>query len=281
MEAAKKARYECDICKMRFDRVERLQKHQQRGCKHTTCSTCKEKFRDVVKLGEHQRKHNAEALTRCTTCNKKFYSNRDLQSHQKNADPKACDVCDKRFCHVSEMERHKRTEHTGQGISAKPDDSKLSQSICPRTGLEDSEGYKDEINNHWSEIRGSQSGSKYYTEINKELTPGFTYKDLKDMLDEIYAKQTHVFKINLGFGFMLQHVVTDEFRYFYPSSNNLLFDRAFTVSTKKDMTSLLKRIVDLDLVESFYMKRPSSGWIVAGLPNLHVKLMYLTHLVLG
>ena len=276
--------YVCNLCKKIFERLERLEKHTKNVHMNNrlTCKVCSKKFRDYRRLQQHQSLHTPFISKReCGTCGKKFKLTKHFENHQKNADPKACDVCDKRFCHVSEMERHKRTEHTGQGISAKPDDSKLSQSICPRTGLEDSEGYKDEINNHWSEIRGRQSGSKYYTEINKELTPGFTYKDLKDMLDEIYAKQTHVFKINLGFGFMLQHVVTDEFRYFYPSSNNLLFDRAFTVSTKKDMTSLLKRIVDLDLVESFYMKRPSSGWIVAGLPNLHVKLMYLTHLVLG
>ena len=85
----------------------------------------------------------------------------------------------------------------------------------------------------------------------------------------------------MGFGFMLDHVVTKEFRYFYPSSNHLLFDRMVTISKKMDITTLLKRILDLDLTENYYMKRPSSGWLVAGLPNLHIQVAYLKNVVLG
>ena len=56
--------------------------------------------------------------------------------------------------------------------------------------------------------------------INKELTLDFTNWDLQNMLDEIYAKQCNAIKINLGFAFRLRHVVTEEFKYDYPSSNN-------------------------------------------------------------
>ena len=199
----------------------------------------------------------------------------------KNADPKVCDSCNTTFCHMSELEHHKRTEHAGQGITTKMDDTELDRPICPRTGFEEEEGYKEEIKNNWGVIRDSRSEMKYYMNINKELTPDFTYRDLKKMLDEIYAEKTTAFKINMGFGFMLDHVVTKEFRYFYPSSNNLLFDRMVTVSKKMDITTLLKRILDLDLTENYYMKRPSSGWIVAGLPNLYIQVAYLKNVVLG
>ena len=84
----KKPKHECGNCKQTFNRVERLENHIDKGCNRTIC----------------------------TTCNKKFRLNRGLQSHQKNADPKVCDVCDTIFCHESELERHKRTEHVGGEI---------------------------------------------------------------------------------------------------------------------------------------------------------------------
>ena len=194
-----------------------------------------------------------------------------------NADTKVCEHCDTTFCHLSELERHKRTKHAGHGITTETlDHSELDRPICPRTGLEEDGEYKEEIENHWDTIRDNKKELKScYININKVLTPDFTYRDLKNILDEIFAKQTNAFKINLGFGFMLRNVATNEFRYFYPSSNNLLFDRMPTISKKEDMVDLMKRILDLGLDENYYMKRPSSGWTLAGLPNLFIQIIYL------
>ena len=38
------------------------------------------------------------------------------------------------------------------------------------------------------------------------------------------------FKINLGFGFILYHKITGDYRYYFLSSNPLLFDRAMTIT---------------------------------------------------
>ena len=113
--------------------------------------------------------------------------------------------CNTPFCQVFELECHKRTEHAGHGISTKVE---LDQPIYPQTGFEEEDKYKEEIKNHWVEIRDKRTQSRYYININKELTPDFTYWDLQNLLDEIYAKQSNAFKINLGFGFKLRHVVT-------------------------------------------------------------------------
>ena len=254
MESPKKAKHECESCNQIFDRVRRLEDH-------------------IEKVHTNNR-------TKCSTCYKKFRLNRGLQSHQKNADPKVCDVCDTIFCHESELERHKRTEHVGGEIRTVVNDTELDEPICPRTGFEEDEGYKEKIEDHWNEIRDHKERKNRYININKELSPDFTYRDLKHVLDEIFAEQTNAFKINIGFGFMLRDVVTSEFRYFYPSTNNLLFDRMPTISKTKDMADLMKRILDLDLCENYYMKRPSSGWIFVGLPNLYIQIIYL-NVVLG
>ena len=204
-----------------------------------------------------------------------------MQNHRENADPVECDLCDTTFCHRSELERHKRTSHIGQGIDKTLEEVDLDIPICPRTGYEDTEGYREEMYAHMSKIRDSRDESDVHLFFNKQITPDFTYAELKDLLYEIMKNRGTTFKVNLGFGFILYHLVNKEFKYFYVSSNSLLFDVAFTVSKKTDIDKLMKHIIDLDLTENYYMKRPSSGWILTGMPNLEVKILYLKGTPLG
>ena len=220
--------------------------------------------------------------TTCNRCSRRFSSNRDLQSHQKNADPKECDSCDKIFCHESELARHTRTKHVGGEIRTDDDvETALDRPICPRTGFEEDEGYKEKVKEHWSEIRDKRKESSYLMDLNKELSPDFTYRDLEKLLKGICKKLGHAVKVNIGFGFMLRDGVTGEYKYFYVSTNNMIFDRAFTLSANADVKDLMERIMALDLMESYYMKRPSSGWVLAGLPNIFIKVMYMKKVVFG
>jgi hypothetical protein len=193
-----------------------------------------------------------------------------------------CDVCDVIFCHESELDRHKRTNHAGGEIHTDVEfETWLDQPICLRTGFEESEGYKDAINAHWSKIRDSCKESSCLTDMNKELTPDFTYRDLKTILTDMCVKLGHGMRVNMGFGFMLYSSLTDEYRYFYVSTNSMIFDRAAFLCKMTDIDDLMKRLEDLELMENYYMKRPSSGWVVAGLPNIFIKFMYMKDVVFG
>ena len=83
------------------------------------------------------------------------------------------------------------------------------------------------------------------------------------------GEEGNAFKINIGFGFILYHTVNQVFRYYYVSTNHFLFDRAFTISNHTDMTALFNKISSLDLPNRYYMQRPTSGWVIAGVPNIH------------
>ena len=91
------------------------------------------------------------------------------------------------------MERHKRTDHIDMIIGGNIDasDSDFNQPICPQTGFEDEEGYKEEVLNHWNVIRDSEKEGTYDMEIDKTLTPNFTYNDLEDMVESISHKLNH------------------------------------------------------------------------------------------
>ena len=276
-------RYECDKCNRIFNRQERLNKHIKRGCNYTTCKTCNKTFRDSRRLQQHQSVHTPSVSKReCDSCGKKFHLIKQLENHRKNANPKKCVHCGKVVCHRSELERHIRTIHFGSGSCGEIEHTAdLDIPVLPETGFEKTEEYLEEIDKHINEIRDSRSEEEFHIFLNKQLTPSFTYKDLKDILDDIAHERGTIFKVNLGFGFMLYSTIEERFRYFFPSSNTFLFDRAVTISKRREITNLMERIVDLNLTENYYMKRPSSGWILAGLPNLSLQIFFLGNKPLG
>ena len=101
------------------------------------------------------------------------------------------------------------------------------------------------------------------------------------MLENVQATEVSAFKINLGFGCVLYHVIERVFRYYYVSNNHFLFDKAFTISNHTDIINLFNKIVSLDLGETYYLRRPTSGWVLAGLPNIQIRVMRMHDIPIG
>ena len=80
---------------------------------------------------------------------------------------------------------------------------------------------------------------------------------------------------------MLYHAVDRVFRYFYVSNNHFLFDKAVTISSHTDINDFFNRIASLDLAESYYLRRPASGWVLAGLPNVQIRIMRMRDIPIG
>ena len=141
----------------------------------------------------------------CATCQQQFNRPSRLQNHQTTASPVACDVCQKMFCHRSTMEQHKVRIHTGAGIgnNETTNNADLNTPILPPTGHHQTVEYQTAINEHRATIRSQTNIGSEWKNINKEIPPTFTYRDLKLLLDEVRNGENGAFKINLGFGSML------------------------------------------------------------------------------
>ena len=150
---------------------------------------------------------------------------------------------------------------------------KLDGPIYPDTGHDRTSEYQDVIKDHYNTIRSQTTCEKDWKKVNKELLSNFTYSNLKELLNGVRRNERGAFKINIGFGSMLYDTVYKVYRYYYVSHNHYLFDRAYTISTNHDMTVFLNKILSLDLGEKYYFQRPSSGWVLAGLSNLEIKIM--------
>ena len=90
-----------------------------------------------------------------------------------------------------------------------------------------------------------------------------------------------MFKINIGFGSILYDTVNNIYRYYYVSTNHYLFDTGFTISTNSDMADSFRKNISLDLADKIYFLRPSSEWILAGLPIIEIRIMRLKGVPIG
>lgn len=114
-----------------------------------------------------------------------------------------------------------------------------------------------------------------------KIDSNYTYENLQEVLYGIYRSQKNTFKINLAFGFILYKIVTGEFKYYYVSSNSFLFDRAITISTIEDLNNFMRKVINIDLATNYYLKKPSSSWVLAGLTNVQICIYEIDHKVLS
>ena len=204
-----------------------------------------------------------------------------MKKHRKNASPRECDLCEKKFCTPADYKTHWIVEHRGGQVEEEEEDLEykniLKQVISPPTGFEGEEGYKEMMEKHEDVIKDFIKQRKnIYMIINKQISPSFTYKDLYALVKKTVIKHGTVCRFNIGFGFILKHKLTDEYRYYYVSTNHLLFDKAPTISTMADLKDILKTMHDMNIGQQYYMQRPSSSWVLAGLVNVQFKIMYVS-----
>ena len=93
------------------------------------------------------------------------------------------------------------------------------------------------------------------------------------ILEQIFIDQSTPFRINLGFGYVLFNRTEDVFKYFYNSTNNLLFEKCATISNRQDIQEFFERISNLDLQTNYYLKKTDSSYVLAALTNLSSTLL--------
>ena len=251
-----------------------MNRHQKNAVHHD-CDFCDAKFCNERDYGIHQVTVHHVNPRICKICSKEYKTVQDLRKHRVDATPEQCNECELVFCHKREMDFHRMT-HTGEGIRDLKLENILDQQICSSTGFEDTKEYKEKIKEMKDNVKDSIKEKKnIYAHINKEISPQFTYRDLYNMLNEEVKKYGKTCKINIGFGVILKSKLNNVYRYYYVSANHLLLDKSFTISTREDMNAFIRIIYDQNVCETSYFRRPDSSWIVAGLPNVMLRISFL------
>ena len=242
-------KFQCQRCYKKFQHYEQLRKHGLITCKENICTNCGNRFRQA----------------------------RDLRRHQERRKHLECSHCDKTFCSNDHFQKHLRSIYNSVGGGAIDYDTPVNE----HSGYEQDEDYQTILRQKIDKIRNYEKIRGQYKLINRQIDSSFTYRDLQKLLSFIYDRQGNAFKLNIGFGFILYNVVEDKYKYYYCSQNNMLFEKAVTITTREDLTSFLKRIADLDLATNYYLKKPSSSWVLAGLTNVEISITDMKDVPIG
>ena len=227
-----------------------------------SCLTCGKKFGNNFELLEHEKRRCKNKV--CKKCGSVFQRVEHLERHRRSKEKIICTCCQKTFCNSDHHQRHLRTVWNSENKN-----KDLKRQISPATGYESYDGFKKLVEEKDYDIGTKTTTSKFKTVYNIKIDSTYTYENLQDVLKEIYRNH-NVFKINLAFGFILYHTGTGEFKYYYVSSNNMLFDCSITISSMEDLNNFMKKVVNLDLATNYYLKKPSSSWVLAGLTNVQI-----------
>ena len=85
---------------------------------------------------------------------------------------------------------------------------------------------------------------------------GTLINNMETIIKEIYHHQSHAFKINLSFSFILQHRETLEYRYFYASNNEQLLKSPRLIQNQQDLQNLLSHLAAKDFPSLLKDRRP-------------------------
>lgn len=133
-----------------------------------TCTYCQKQLRTKKGLKIHQRKHTGEKLHACHVCQMKFTKRnhlvRHMQVHAKEENVQhVCDICDKTFCSIYLLEKHK-SEHTEQSGEDKAEKSDETETVG-----DNSDGVEKE-NEQIKECYKSENGTYECTICKKSLS---------------------------------------------------------------------------------------------------------------
>ena len=234
------------------------------------CIKCSKIYKSKQQLNYHQQRNCR--IIKCTDCNTIFPRQRELEKHKKKRKKTWCEDCQIMTCNHMQWNQHINSHQKVPEFMKVHD---LNQIVYPRTGYENYPGFQKLLKEKASDINNKETSSLYKKVINKKIDYTFTYNELYKELIEIYEYQTNAFKVNLGFGFILFNINSNTFKYFYCSTNNLLFQHAVIISNFKELTNFMNKIINLDLPTNYYLKKPSSGWVLAGLTNIQINVYQL------
>ena len=109
--------------------------------------------------------------------------------------------------------------------------------------------YEQVLDENRETIRSNEINKTQWKRLNREIEPGFTYNNLKVLLNEIMSSEVSVFKINLGFGVVSYNTIQQLFKYHYVSNNSYLFEKSVTIASRSDMEIFFEKIKNLNISE--------------------------------
>ena len=229
-----------------------------------------------------KRVHKTVSVFECQHCNKTFRDRKWLIRHVKieHKYKITCNVCQKSFKSHVQLTRHLCRNivcRSCPGLTFRSTKELREHDSLYHTRIEMHHEECDDLSD-FSELELSHV-MKYFPSIKSHTVKhsdriqsyvNLMYPfDPEVALEKLSAVLVDSSKIQVSFGFLLQHKQTGKMRYFHPSANNSgIFDPPPLVQDLTDLKQVVKNVTDVDASSHAFLHRPDSEYIV--LRVLHV-----------
>jgi len=126
----------------------------------------------------------------------------------------------------------------------------------------------DMYNMHRSAILATHKHETVQNRYNFPLNNDVDINLLVEHLRTIYQAESETFRFNLSFGFILQHVETNEYRFFHPYSNTYALDSPLSISTPDDILKVETSLDNMKILDLILKERPNTKWRFAMVTNV-------------
>ena len=128
------------------------------------------------------------------------------------------------------------------------------------------------VREHWSAVSTRLRRCLLQTRFNFRLTTLDT-TDLEEPLKSMFEEQTHAFKVNLSYGFVMRNNNTGRYRYYYSSCN--------CCGRYLDEPTLATNRSDFDVLQWAINQRPDSAWVCELVTNVTFFINCVIHHPIG
>ena len=282
----------CDLCEKSFTYRHHLLRHRRtiHGEKSFECPLCPYKTARKDNLIPHQKVHtkiSSDQVTNVEPKNetkiqpssepkesqhpsnlKRKISHQDPIMHFKYPRPENIIDPDDNEQFLNDIEKQENRDHAFGEFSKRygepwGDDLQLKELY---------KTHMSQIKNQ--EIRGRRTRT-YLRYLNDHI--GTLIDNMETIMKEIYHHQSHAFKINMSFSFILQHRETLEYRYFYASNNEQLLKSPRLIRNQRDLQNLLNHLAAKDYPSVLKEQRPNTKWVIERIVNLRIHLVMTTY----
>ena len=258
----------CEPCDLKFSHKTNLKRHQKscQGQNTSKCNKCQKIFSRLDNLKRHQKSCEGPNSTTCCQCGQNFDTIHQMLCHE--------DTC------KNKSRGQKRTQPQEPPIKRQKredEDPRVIPSEVRAQLVHD--GTEAIYLKNWTAIRSYNHIHRVQSVYNIRLTSSSIH-DILLTLNEIFNNQRNSFKINASFGFILQHRISGEVRYFHSSANNArILPEPISVENHDHFRDFIDQLEGGDFLEFARQMRPDSSWIVLQVTNISLYLNHLNFLI--
>jgi hypothetical protein len=148
------------------------------------------------------------------------------------------------------------------------------------SGVVVDEELRMEYNSHKRIILEPHTEGDILSIYNYPIVNEISEEEILKQVTEIYNKEKHSFKLNFSFGMILQHVETQEYRFYYPHSNSDVLVVPFLFTQSDDLKQFHNMMYDQDFWGYVNKISGSTKWVVRMVCNVRYRISK-TSFVLG